>query len=165
MQRWRRCTSAEDKEQARFVTLQISPQFFSMMDVIIKATCNVGRGSGAVFKYCHQMQVVMSAGSGGVMSLSVPAMRPTLKINAWRIDFMNKHSQKEMISKWRRVRRPLANGRRAHGELGGRRPQSRHGPRTVRPPPTLSRHTGDAESSSFRTPWQSSGCRYKLSGR
>jgi len=30
---------------------------------------------------------------------------------------------------------------------------------------TNSESTGDAESSSFRTPWQSSGCRYKLSGR
>ena len=45
----------------------------------------------------------------------------------------------------------MANGRRAHGELGGRSTPSRHGPRTLRPPPTLSCHTGDAESSSFRT--------------
>jgi len=55
-------------------------------------------------------------------------------------------------SKWTRVRRQSVNGRRAHGELGGKSTPSRHGPRTVRPPPTLSRHTGDAESSSFRTP-------------
>jgi len=51
------------------------------------------------------------------------------------------------------------------GTLGERRPPSRHGPRIVRPPPTLSRYTGDMESSSFRTPWKSSGGRYKSSRR
>ena len=35
--------------------------------------------------------------------------------------------------------------------MGKKRP----GPRTVRPPPTLSRHTGDEESSSRRNPWSS----------
>jgi len=49
--------------------------------------------------------------------------------------------------------------------LVGRSSPSRLGPRTVRPPPTLSRHTGDAESSSRRTPWNCLGCRYGLSGR
>jgi len=52
-----------------------------------------------------------------------------------------------------------------HGELGGRSNPPRPGPPTVRPPPTLSRHTGVAESSSRRTPWNSLGCCYSSSRR
>ena len=41
---------------------------------------------------------------------------------------------------------------------------SRPGPRTVQPPPTLSHHTDDTESSSRRTPWNSLRYHYGLLG-
>jgi len=52
----------------------------------------------------------------------------------------NKHSISLKIKKWWRGRRPLAISHCSHGEQVGRSTLSRPGPRTVRPPPTLSRH-------------------------